>query len=306
MGQIAFVFSGQGAQYSGMGQSLSQASPAAHAVFEAVDAIRPGTSQQCFTGSKEDLSITSNTQPCMFAVELAAARALEEAGILPVRVAGFSLGEIAALTYSGAVSLEDGFRLVCRRGEFMQQAAEAADTGMIAVLKLDNETVEALCSQQPEVYPVNYNCPGQVTVAGLKSSLAALKDAVKAAGGRAVPLAFSGGFHSPFMEPAARQLEQVLSDMEIAAPRIPLYSNYTAKLYAGDYRMLLRQQVCHPVRWQAIVEDMIRQGIDTFIEVGPGKTLCGLIAKIDPAVRVWNVENAESLQAVINEVKSEC
>lgn len=306
MGQIAFVFSGQGAQYSGMGQSLSQTSSAARAVFEAVDAIRPGTSQQCFTGSKEELSITSNTQPCMFAVELAAARALEEAGILPVRVAGFSLGEIAALTYSGAVSLEDGFRLVCRRGEFMQQAAEAADTGMVAVLKLDNETVEALCRQQPEVYPVNYNCPGQVTVAGLRSSLAALKDAVKAAGGRAVPLAVSGGFHSPFMAPAAKQLEQVLSGMEIAAPGIPLYSNYTAKLYEGDYRMLLCQQICHPVRWQAIVEDMIRQGIDTFIEVGPGKTLCGLIAKIDPAVRAWNVENAESLQAVINEVKSEC
>lgn len=302
MGQIAFVFSGQGAQYSGMGQSLCQASGAARAVFAAVDAIRPGTSEQCFTGSKEELSITSNTQPCMFAVELAAARALEEAGIRPSRVAGFSLGEIAALTYAGAVSLEDGFQLVCRRGALMQQAAEAADTGMLAVLKLDNETVEALCSQQPEVYPVNYNCPGQVTVAGLKTSLAALKDAVKAAGGRAVPLAVSGGFHSPFMAPAAQQLEQVLSQMQISAPQIPLYSNYTAQLYEGDYRMLLRQQVCNPVRWQDIVEDMVRQGVDTFIEVGPGKTLCGLIAKTAPTARTWNVESAETLQAVINEV----
>ncbi|MBS6367604.1 MAG: ACP S-malonyltransferase [Clostridiales bacterium] len=302
MGQIAFVFSGQGAQYSGMGQSLCQASGAARAVFAAVDAIRPGTSEQCFTGSKEELSITSNTQPCMFAVELAAARALEEAGIRPSRVAGFSLGEIAALTYAGAVSLEDGFQLVCRRGALMQQAAEAADTGMLAVLKLDNETVEALCSQQPEVYPVNYNCPGQVTVAGLKTSLAALKDAVKAAGGRAVPLAVSGGFHSPFMAPAAQQLEQVLSQMQISAPQIPLYSNYTAQLYEGDYRMLLRQQVCNPVRWQDIVEDMVRQGVDTFIEVGPGKTLCGLIAKTVPTARTWNVESAETLQAVINEV----
>ena len=217
-------------------------------------------------------------------------------------MAGFSLGEIAALTYAGAVSLEDGFQLVCRRGALMQQAAEAADTGMLAVLKLDNETVEALCSQQPEVYPVNYNCPGQVTVAGLKTSLAALKDAVKAAGGRAVPLAVSGGFHSPFMAPAAQQLEQVLSQMQISAPQIPLYSNYTAQLYEGDYRMLLRQQVCNPVRWQDIVEDMVRQGVDTFIEVGPGKTLCGLIAKTAPTARTWNVESAETLQAVINEV----
>jgi [acyl-carrier-protein] S-malonyltransferase len=306
MGQIAFVFSGQGAQYSGMGQSLCAASVAARTVFDAVDAIRPGTSAQCFTGSKEDLSITSNTQPCMFAVELAAAKALEEAGIQPARLAGFSLGEVAALTYSGAVSLEDGFRLVCRRGTFMQQAAETADTGMVAVLKLDNETVETLCARREQVYPVNYNCPGQVTVAGLKSELDALKADIKAAGGRAVPLAVSGGFHSPFMAPAAAQLEQVLREMEITDPSIPLYSNYTAQLYTGDYRELLCRQVCNPVRWQAIVEDMAANGIDTFIEVGPGKTLSGLIAKTLPQARTLHVEDAESLQETIKEVQGAC
>ena len=159
MGKIAFVFSGQGAQAPGMGKELYECSDAAKAVFELCDGIRPGTSEQCFNGTKEKLTVTANTQPDMFAVEVAAARALVEAGIQPDALAGFSLGEISALAFSGAVSLEDGFKLVCRRGELMQEASNAADSAMVAVVKLPPEKVEELAGQFDQVYPVDYNSP---------------------------------------------------------------------------------------------------------------------------------------------------
>ena len=196
MGKIAFVFAGQGAQYPGMGQELAQCSPAAAQVFQQLDALRPGTSQQCFSGTEAELKETRNTQPCMFAVELAAAAALEEKGLRADLAAGFSLGEIGALAYTGAVDLETGFHLVCRRGELMQQAAEAQPTAMAAVLKLENAAVEALCAQFPETYPVNYNCPGQVSVACAKEQLAPFSGRRRPGpapeGGRGLPLPLHG------------------------------------------------------------------------------------------------------------------
>ena len=305
MGKIAFVFSGQGAQAPGMGKELYECSVAAKAVFELCDSIRPGTSEQCFNGTKEELTVTANTQPDMFAVEVAAARALVEAGIQPDALAGFSLGEISALTFSGAVSLEDGFKLVCRRGELMQEASNAADSAMVAVVKLPPEKVEELAGQFDQVYPVNYNSPAQTVCAGLSSSMDGFKAAVKAAGGRALPLKVSGAFHSPFMSSAAKGLAEVLAPMEFAAPSCPLYSNVTAQPYEdGQFKDLLSRQVENPVRWQTIVENMIAAGVDTFIEVGPGKTLAGLIGKISSDVRALNVEDAESLKHTIEEVKA--
>jgi [acyl-carrier-protein] S-malonyltransferase len=267
--------------------------------------IRPGTTQQCFTGTKEELTETKNTQPCMFCVELAAAAALREQGIEADALAGFSLGEISALAWSGAVSLEEGFRLVTRRGELMQQASEEAESGMIAVMKLAPEQVEEICGQFNRVYPVNYNCPGQIVVSGAAEEMDGVKEAVKAAKGRAVPLAVRGAFHSPFMASAAEGLQETLKDYTFQQPRVPLYSNYTAQPYEGDFRQLLSKQVVSPVRWQTIVENLIAAGVDTFIEVGPGKTLCGLIQKTSKEVRTFHVEDEDTLKATVAALKGE-
>lgn len=305
MGKIAFVFAGQGAQYSGMGQSLCEASPAAKAVFDAADKLRPGTSEQCFTGTAEELSITKNTQPCLYCVDLAAAKALEEAGVTPDYVAGFSLGEIAALSFAGVFSEEQGFDFVCKRAEAMQKAGEENPGAMAAVLKLKNEQVEELCAGFEKVWPVNYNCPGQLVCAGEKSQIEAFCGKVAEAGGKAVPLAVSGGFHSPFMESASQTLREVLEPMELAEARVPVYANYTAQPYDGSAKELLTQQVKNPVRWQETVERLVELGVDTFIECGPGKTLCGLIRKTAKGVKTLNVQDGETLQAALEAVKAQ-
>jgi [acyl-carrier-protein] S-malonyltransferase len=299
MGKIALVFSGQGAQYPGMGKELYEFSPAARAVFDRADAIRLGTSEQCFSGSKEELSTTINTQPCMFCMDLAAAYAVQEAGITPAAVAGFSLGEVAALTFARAFDFETGFRLVCRRAEFMQEAAEKRAGAMVAVLKLTAPDIRELCAEFEAAYPVNYNCPGQTVVALEKNALEGFCQGVSERGGRAVPLAVSGGFHSPFMDEAAKQLSAELQTIEMQKPAIPVYANSTAKPYQGDLKATLSGQVNSPVYWQDTIENMIAAGIDTFIEAGAGKTLCGLIKKISPQVRVLNVEDRVGLQALI-------
>lgn len=305
MGKIALVFAGQGAQYPGMGKSLYEVSAAARAVFDLAERLRPGTLAQCFEGTKEELTVTRNTQPCLYCVDLAAACALREAGVAPAALAGFSLGEIAALTFSGAVSPEDGFSIVCARGEAMQAAAEQTDAAMVAVVKLDNATVEGLCARFSRVYPVNYNCPGQLVAAGAREDLEAFKAAVKEAGGKALPLAVGGGFHSPFMEGAAAAFAEVLAGFPVGEPALPLYANATARPYEGDYRALLVRQMKSPVRWQGTVETMLAAGIDTFIEVGPGKTLCGLIKKTAPQAAVLQVEDADTLAAAVTACKGD-
>lgn len=299
MGKIAFVFAGQGAQYQGMGKSLYESSAAAKAVFDLADQLRPGTSAQCFAAPAEELSVTKNTQPCLYCVDLAAARALEERGVHAEFAAGFSLGEVPALTFAGVFGEKDGFDFVCKRAQAMQQAAEENPGAMAAVLKLSNQQVEELCGQFSKVWPVNYNCPGQLVVAGEAAQLAEFQVKVKEAGGRAAPLAVSGGFHSPFMESAAGQLKAALTGTAFGAGRMPVYANFTAKPYGEDPAGLLVNQVKNPVRWQETVEALVEQGVDTFIECGPGKTLCGLIKKTNKAVRAFPVQDAESLEAAL-------
>jgi [acyl-carrier-protein] S-malonyltransferase len=297
MGAVAFLFAGQGAQYTGMGKELFTSSEVARAVFLMADRLRPGTSEQCFTASREELSQTINTQPCLFAVDLAAARALQEAGVRPAAVAGFSLGEVAALTFAGVLSDEDGFRLVLRRAELMQRAAERNPGGMAAVLKMPDERVEELCREFPGVYPVNYNCPGQLVVTGTKEQLEAFIPAVAQCGGRAMRLAVSGAFHSPYMAEAAEALETELSNYTFTPPVCPVYANFTAQPY-GEHvaKNTLAMQVQSPVLWKQTIAAMAGKGIDRFIEVGPGKTLSGFMPKIDASLYSHNVQDAQSLE----------
>ena len=303
MGKIAFVFPGQGTQHPGMGLDLKKNDLFARFTFIQADQLRPGTSDQCFYGDAETLKQTANTQPCLFTVEMAAAQALIGQGVTPDMVAGFSLGELAALTITGGVDFESGIKMVTHRGKLMQDAAEKVDSAMIAVMKLDTAKVEELCAAYPEAYPVNYNCPGQTVVAVKRVSLEGLREAVKAAGGRAMPLKVSGGFHSPFMAEAAEQFNAYLQDVKFSRFKVPLYSNYTARPYDQDCRELLTKQICNPVRWQELVENMIADGADTFIELGPGDVLCGLIRRIDKSVRTYHVEDWDGLDSTAREVK---
>lgn len=302
MGLIAFVFPGQGAQYPGMGKELAEVSAAAAEVFRKADELRPGTSQTCFNGSDEELKETKITQPSLFTVELAAAAALGEAGVKADLTAGFSLGELSAISYASVVDFSTSFDLVCRRGELMQSCAERFDTAMAAVVKLDNATVEELCAQFEGAYPVNYNCPGQVTVAMYREQLAPFSAAVKAAKGRALPLKVSGGFHSPFMAEAAEEFGKLLDTAAFGSPVIPVYANVTGQVYGDCVKDVLAKQICSPVRWEETIRSMIAAGADTFIEVGPGNVLQGMIKKIDPAVRVFGVSDKESLETTIREV----
>lgn len=289
MGRIAFVFSGQGDQYPGMGEELYTRYDAAKQVFDCCDAIRPGTMEQCFHGTAEELKETKNTQPCLFAMELAAAQVLKEKGIVPEAVAGFSLGEVTAATFAGCFSDETGFRLVCRRGELMQTEAEKFDTAMAAVVKLSAEQVTALCGRYEKLYPVNFNCPGQITVSGLAENMAVFAADVKAAGGRLLPLKVKGAFHSPFMEKAAQSFAGELERSEIRKNAITLYSNVTADIYGENTAELLSRQIASPVQWERIIRNMIASGIDTFVEIGPGKTLTNMIKKIDASVTAKTV-----------------
>lgn len=303
MGKIAFLFAGQGAQYPGMGKSLTEISPKAASLFELVDSIRPGTSRQCFAGDPAELTQTANTQPCVFTVDLAAAYALEEAGVHADVAAGFSLGEMAALTFAGSFSEKDGFSLVCRRGELMQEAAQEHPSAMAAVLKLKDETVEQLCAGFPDVYPVNYNCPGQLVVAGGTEHLDQFCELAAEAGGRAKKLAVGGGFHSPFMEQAASAYLQELLRIGVKPPRIPVYGNRTAAPYEENRETMLAEQMKNPVLWTKTVERMAADGVDTFVEVGPGKTLSGLVKRILPHAAVYRVEDAATLEETIQALR---
>ena len=289
MGKIAFVFSGQGDQFPGMGKDLYEKYPVAKKIYNLCDEIRPGTSDQCFNGTEEELKETKNTQPCLYAMELAAASVLMEKGITPDVVAGFSLGEVVAATVSGAFDNETGFRLVCKRGELMQSEAEKMDTSMAAVVKLTPEQVRAVCSKYSDVYPVNFNCPGQITVSGLSTQMTAFFVDVKAAGGRAIPLKVKGAFHSPFMKAAAESFAEELKKAEVKERGITLYSNMTAEPYADDVVGLLSSQICSPVQWETIIRNMVSDGVDTFIEIGPGKTLTNMIQKISTDVKAVNI-----------------
>ncbi|MBQ9767028.1 MAG: ACP S-malonyltransferase [Lachnospiraceae bacterium] len=302
MGKIAFLFSGQGAQHPGMGKDLYENYKEVAALFDEAESLRPGTLAQMFEGDEATLRDTANTQPCLYLADFAAALAAKSAGIVPDMVAGFSLGEIPALAFAGAYTPVTGFRIACARGRHMAKAAATAPAGMAAIVKLPNETVEELASHYSAVYPVNYNCTGQLVVAGSTEELPKFYEEVKAAGGRALPLKVGGGFHSPFMTPAVAEFEKDLAEFEVQTPSLPIYANLTAAPYEANVKETMCAQVNHPVLWERIILSMAEQGVTTFIETGVGNTLQKLVEKIVPGAKSYAVETKEQLEKVLAEL----
>lgn len=299
MDKIAFIFSGQGDQRVGMGEDLYETFPEAKSVFDVLEAISPGTIHNCFSSDEETLRMTAMTQPCMFAFEMASAAVLSAHGVKADVAAGFSLGEIAAATYASVFSLEDGFRLVSERGRIMQEENGKARTAMSAVLRLSDERVETLAASFGNVFPVNYNCPGQVVVSGLEDEVSEFEKAVRSEGGRTMRLKVSGAFHSPFMKNASARFNEVLAGYEVASPAIPLYSDLTGKVYDERIRNLLAEQISSPVRWSAIIREMIGSGARIFIEIGPGRTLCNLVSRIDGDVRALSASGVADIGKIL-------
>jgi [acyl-carrier-protein] S-malonyltransferase len=304
---LAYVFPGQGSQAVGMGRELALAFPESRAVFEEADAaLGFALSRLCFEGPEEELQLTANTQPAILATSIAALRALVARGApVPRFVAGHSLGEYSALVAASALPLADALRTVRRRGELMQEAVPVGTGAMAAILGLDLAAVEAACREaagDEVVSPANVNSPGQVVIAGHAAAVERASARCKAAGAkRAVPLPVSAPFHCALMKPAQDRLEPVLRALSFVDPAVPLVNNVDARVVtaAETCRDGLVRQVSGAVRWQESVELLLREGVTTFVEVGPGGVLGGLVRKIARGVRVLGVESPASLEATI-------
>ena len=300
MAKIGIIFPGQGAQYPGMGEKLYEAYPEIRELYENAEKIFPGITEISFHGTADDLKKTENTQPALYLAELSAALILKKNGIEASALAGFSLGEIPALSFGGAFDYIEGFRIVCKRGEFMS-ADPGVETAMAAVLKLDGETVEKICASHSGLYPVNYNCPGQITVSGTKEALNDAKAEFTEAGGRVIPLAVSGAFHSPFMDKASEEFGAFLNTCDIKSPVTTVYANRNAAPYENVVETM-QAQINHPVLWEKTVRAMAESGVDTFIEVGPGQTLSKFVQKTVPGAKTYYAETPEEIEKIVSEV----
>ena len=301
---VAFVFPGQGSQKVGMGRALHDGVAESRAVFEEADgALGFPLSRLCFEGPEDQLQLTANTQPAILATSVAAARALGARGVEPQWVAGHSLGEYSALVTAGVLSLRDAVVAVRRRGQYMQEAVPVGEGAMAAILALDLPAIEQACREAAQgqvVSPANINSPGQVVIAGHAAAVDRASELCKKAGAkRAIRLPVSAPFHCALMMPAQERLARDLAALSFAAPAVPLVNNVDATVVraADACRDGLVRQVSGTVRWQEAVERLVREGVDTFVEVGPGTVLSGLVKKIDKNVRVLSVEDPASLEA---------
>lgn len=290
MSKIALFFPGQGAQHVGMGRRLAAEYPKARELYErAAPILGFDLAQLCFEGPAAELDSTIISQPALFVTSLAALEKLRADSpevVLGCEIAaGLSLGEYTALVFANAMSFEDGLRVVKRRGEAMQAAADATPSGMVSVLLLDRSQVEQICQEASAHGPIqiaNYLCPGNLVISGENAACERAAELTVAAGGKAIPLAVAGAFHTNIMQPADDALADVLSEVEIRAPEIPVVSNVDAQTHSDpeEIRQLLIRQVVNPVRWEDSINLMLREGCTDFYEVGPGKVLKGLLKRI--------------------------
>lgn len=298
--KIGFLFSGQGAQYPGMMKELWDMEPMAREIFEIADRVLGrGISELCFEGSQEDLNLTRNTQPCLLAADLAAAMALKAHGVKAGALAGFSLGEYAALAYAGVISTEEAFRIIQLRADAMQEAVPLGEGAMAAFFCPDSEKVEKICGDVTEGYvaAANYNSPMQTVVSGTATGVDAACKAAKEEGILCVKLPVSAPFHCALMQPAAMKLKEAFADTSFSAPAIPVYMNVDGKEVkrGGKIPELLVRQAMSPVRWVDTIRNMNADGVDTFIECGAGKTLSSLVKQTVKGVHILRVENRKTL-----------
>src|SRR6201994_1248843 len=309
MGKIAFVFPGQASQYPGMGKELAEKYPAAKAVFDEADkALGFSISEMCFAGSEEDLKQTANTQPAILTCSVAAYRVLAEKGITPDFVAGHSLGEYSALVAAGSLKFSDAVKIVHKRGKYMQEAVPAGEGAMAAIMGLSPAVVTDACKRAAEgkvCSPANLNSPEQTVISGHADAVKrAVEIASQAGAKRAVILAVSAPFHSALMMPAQEKLAKDLAKIQFSNLKFPVVTNVDADtIETGDQaREALIRQVSMPVRWEESVRTLIEEGVNTFVEVGPGKVLTGLLRQIERSVAALNVEDEASLHKTLEKI----
>lgn len=302
MSRIAFIYPGQGAQVCGMGQDFYEQTESGRKVFDlATELLGFSMPELCFT-ENDRLDMTEYTQAAMVTAGIAMTKVLEEKGVKPDVTAGLSLGEYCALYAAGVMSEADAIAAVRQRGILMQEAVPVGQGAMAAVLAMDAEAIEAVLQGIDGVQIANYNCPGQIVISGKKEAVELACEKLKEAGAkRTIMLNVSGPFHSRMLEEAGEKLGKVLEDVEIHSPVIPYVANVTAAYVTdeAEVKPLLKKQVSSSVRWEQSVRTMLADGVDTFIEIGPGKTLSGFMKKIDRTVRVMNIEKLEDVDKVL-------